>query len=108
DSLVEMVKQSEVMQVYETSLKNLQMDHEAQQLIKDFINIKDHYDDVQRFGRYHPDYQEIMTKVRSAKRKMDMNEKVATFKIAERNIQRLLDDIREIVARSVSEDFIVQ
>lgn len=107
DSLIEKVKQSEVMKAYETSLYNLQMDHEAQQLIKAFSNIKNHYDDVQRFGRYHPDYQEIMTKVRSAKRKMDINEKVATFKIAERNIQRLLDDISEIVARSVSEDILV-
>src|SRR5699024_2005374 len=72
-----------------------------------FTNIKDHYDDVQRFGRYHPDYREIMTKVRRAKRKMDINEKVATFKVAERNLERSLADVSEIVARSVSEEVFV-
>lgn len=107
DYLIEMIEASDVMQIYKRSLHALEADEEAQALIKAFTNIKDHYDDVQRFGRYHPEYNEIMVKVRSAKRKMDMNDKVAEFKIAERNLQRLLDDISEIVARSVSEDILV-
>lgn len=107
DLLIDMIKRSDTMREYETTLENLRIDQEAQKLIKTFLDIKEHYEDVQRFGRYHPDYQEIMEKVRSAKRKMDMNEKVASFKIVERNLQRLLDDLSEIIARSVSDEILV-
>lgn len=103
EQLGKMILQSEDVKAYNHSRTNLNNDQEAQQLIRDFQNIKIHYEDVQRFGRYHPDYNEIMKDVRSTKRKMDMNHKVATFKIAERNLQRLLDDISEMFATSVSE-----
>ncbi len=101
--LGKMVLDSDVMESYNNSLQELNEDKEAQRLIKAFKDIKVHYEDVQRFGRYHPDYNDIMKKVRSVKREMDMNEKVATFKIAERNLQKLLDEISGHVALSVSE-----
>lgn len=103
DSLRDMVIHSDVMQEYLQSRLELNENQEAQRLIKAFNDIKVLYEDVQRFGRYHPDYNEIMTKVRATKREMDMNDKVAAFKVAERNLQRLLDDISEIIAHSVSE-----
>ncbi|OZU90429.1 regulator [Virgibacillus indicus] len=103
ESLGKMVMDSEVMEAYNQSRKELNEDQTAQQLIKAFANIKDHYEDIQRFGRYHPDYNEIMKKVRMSKREMDMNDKVAAFKIAERNLQKLLDQISQYIAESVSE-----
>lgn len=93
---------SEVMRDYLEKKASLEQDKEAQKLVKAFNDIKEHYDDIQRFGRYHPDYQEIMKKVRSTKRAMDMHESVAAFKVAERNIQSLLDEISEMIAFSVS------
>ncbi|GGB45004.1 YlbF family regulator [Virgibacillus dakarensis] len=99
-----MVLQSDVMEAYNNSREALDNDDEAQKLIKAFTDIKIHYEDVQRFGRYHPDYNQIMKEVRSIKRKMDMNEKVAAFKVAERNLQKLLDEISQYIALSVSKD----
>ncbi|MFC4556995.1 YlbF family regulator [Virgibacillus kekensis] len=99
-----MVLKSDIMESYQKSLRALNEDEEAQRLIMAFKDIKVHYEDVQRFGRYHPDYSDIMKKVRAAKREMDMNDKVAAFKIAERNLQKLLDEISEYVAKSVSDD----
>jgi len=107
DSVGQLIIESEVMKQYESACATLQNDSEAQRLIDDFNHIKEDYEEVQRFGRYHPDYSEIMKTVRSAKRKMDMNESVAAFKIAERNLQRLLDEISEIIAHSVSEEILV-
>lgn len=104
EKLGKMILQSEVMEEYKRKRKELESDTHAQQLIKAFNDIKIHYEDVQRFGRYHPDYNEIMKNVRSTKREMDMHEKVAAFKVAERNLQRFLDEICEIIARSVSEN----
>ncbi|WP_010530429.1 YlbF family regulator [Lentibacillus jeotgali] len=100
----EMVLKSDVMESYEEARKDLNEDAKAQQLIKAFNDIKEHYEEVQRFGRYHPDYNEIMKKVRSSKREMDMNEKVAAFKVAERNLQNMLDEISEYIAFSVSDE----
>lgn len=104
EQLGKMVLDSDVMKVYNNSQKELNEDIEAQKLIKTFKDIKHHYEDVQRFGRYHPDYNEIMKQVRASKREMDMNDKVASFKIAERNLQKLLDEISELVALSTSEE----
>ncbi|GAB3068093.1 YlbF/YmcA family competence regulator [Virgibacillus ainsalahensis] len=103
EELGKMVLDSDVMAAYNNSQTALNEDEEAQKLIKAFADIKSHYEDVQRFGRYHPDYNKIMKQVRSTKRDMDMNEKVAAFKIAERNLQKLLDEISQYVALSTSE-----
>lgn len=71
--------------------------------IKAFQRLKDQYEDVQRFGKYHPDYHTIMKKIRTEKRELDLNERVADLKLAENEYQDLLDEISFIIGRSVSE-----
>ncbi|WP_080874855.1 YlbF family regulator [Oceanobacillus timonensis] len=100
--LGKMVLQSDVMKQYQSAKQALDEDKEAQHLIRTFADVKEHYEDVQRFGRYHPDYYDIMKQVRSKKRDMDLHDKVAAFKVAERNLQNLLDEISQFVAESVS------
>jgi len=107
ERLVSVVMQSETMQEYIYKRNELNQDKEAQDLIQRFNDLKSHYEDVQRFGRYHPDYNKIMTDVRSAKRKMDMHPTVSAFKIAERSLQKLLDDISEHIAAGASEQIMV-
>lgn len=107
DDVIYKIIHSEVMDEYIRASNHLENDREAQQLINQFNDVKELYEDVERFGRYHPDYSDIMRKVRSTKRKMDLNETVATFKKAERNIQSFLDEISETIAHSVSDKIIV-
>lgn len=107
EELAKMILQSDVMNEYKEAKTLLNNDKYAQQLIKAFQDIKEQYEEVERFGRYHPDYNEVMKTVRSAKRKMDMNEYVAAFKVSERNLQRFLDGISEQIAKSVSDHIIV-
>jgi len=101
--LGDMIQQSDVMHEFKAARDALYNDSESTKLINAFADMKGHYEDVQRFGRYHPDYREIMKKVRLTKREMDMNDKVAQYKIAERNLQLMLDEISECIALSVSE-----
>jgi len=101
--LGKVILNSEIMQEYSKAKTALHENKEAQKLIHDFNEMKGHYEDVQRFGRYHPDYSTIMKEVRAAKREMDLNDKVAAFKVAERDLQRLLDEVSETLAQSVSE-----
>lgn len=101
--IAKMVLHSEVYEAYMEAKLAMENDPETQVLIKEFTQVKDQYEDVQRFGRYHPDYSEIMKTVRMKKRAMDLNDKVATFKIAERKFQGLLDEISQYIAFSVSD-----
>lgn len=107
ESLAKMILQSEVMHEYRQAYLAMKNDETAQQLIRSFTEIKELYEQVERFGRYHPDYTEIMKKVRSVKREMDMHPLVYNFKLKERESQRFLDDISELIAKSVSEQIIV-
>lgn len=107
DHLAEMIKKSDVMQSYTEAKRAMDENEETQRLIRAFNDIKGHYEDVQRFGRYHPDYSHIMKEVRAIKRQMDMDDYVAAYKVAERNYQRLLDEISENIAFSVSEQIMV-
>ncbi|TRM12290.1 YlbF family regulator [Lentibacillus cibarius] len=103
EQLSKMILQSDVLKAYQQARKSMEEDKEAQQLIGAFNDIKEQYEEVQRFGWYHPDYKEIMKKVRTSKREMDMNDKVAAFKVAERNLQKMLDEVSEYIAFSVSD-----
>jgi len=107
DKLIDHIKYSDVMKSYEDAYNKLNENKEAQKLIQAFKKMKLDYEEVERFGRYHPDYNNIMKNVRRVKRQMDMNEYVAAFKVAERQLQNFLDEISTVVAHSVSEHIIV-
>ncbi|UTL74242.1 regulatory iron-sulfur-containing complex subunit RicF [Bacillus halotolerans] len=101
--LAEMILQSETAENYRNCYKRLQEDEEAERIIRSFIKIKEQYEDVQRFGKYHPDYREISRKMREIKRELDLNDKVADFKKAETELQSILDEISVEIGTAVSE-----
>ncbi|MGV4320477.1 regulatory iron-sulfur-containing complex subunit RicF [Bacillus mojavensis] len=101
--LAEMILQSETAENYRNCYKRLQKDEEAGRIIRSFIKIKEQYEDVQRFGKYHPDYREISRKMREIKRELDLNDKVADFKKAETELQSILDEISVEIGTAVSE-----
>ncbi|AKG04669.1 MULTISPECIES: YlbF family regulator [Salimicrobium] len=103
EEIGQIIMKSDVMEEFYEAKSDLAKDEEAQTLIRNFNKMKDQYEEVQRFGRYHPDYSKIMKSIRSVKREMDMHPSVARYKRAERELQKLLDDISQDVAFSVSE-----
>ncbi len=103
EALGQMILESEVMQNFYKAKDTMDKDIEAQKLITRFTEIKESYDEVERFGRYHPDYSKIMKEIRVAKREVDMHETIAAYKMAETNLQKLLDEISQLVAFSVSD-----
>lgn len=107
DELLQMIIHSDVMKQYQDAKNRLDHNADAQNLINRFSNIKEDFEEVRRFGTYHPDYNNIMKNVRSVKRNMDMNPFVANFKRTERELQRFLDEISEYIARSVSDNIMV-
>ncbi|MDV2582512.1 YlbF family regulator [Alkalibacillus haloalkaliphilus] len=102
EKLGKMIKESEDYEIYTNHKDQLYNDPEANRLMTDFQQMKADYEDVQRFGRYHPDYSKIMKEIRQLKRELDMHETVASYKQTETQLQMLLDEVSEIVAKSIS------
>jgi cell fate (sporulation/competence/biofilm development) regulator YlbF (YheA/YmcA/DUF963 family) len=103
EQLAKMVLESDIAEQYQICLYKLQNNKETQRKINRFVSLKELYDEVQRFGKYHPDYKKVMSQIREIKREMDMDPLVAEFKLAENDLQDLLDAISIIVGGSVSE-----
>lgn len=103
DELSAMILSSEQAQKLRQAYQAVYEDIELSTRIKAFQRIKDQYEDVQRFGKYHPDYNTIMKQIRTEKRQLDLNEQIAALKVAENDYQDLLDEISLIIGHSVSE-----
>ncbi|WP_428908759.1 YlbF family regulator [Niallia sp. Krafla_26] len=103
EEISKMVLQSEIAEEYFRCIYKVKNNLETQRKIREFIKVKEQYEEVQRFGKYHPDYRVVMIKVRELKREMDLDEHVAKFRIAENELQSLLDEISVIIGHSVSE-----
>jgi cell fate (sporulation/competence/biofilm development) regulator YlbF (YheA/YmcA/DUF963 family) len=101
--LAKMVLQSDIAEQYQICLYKLQKNMGTQRKIDRFVSLKESYEEVQRFGKYHPDYKQVMTQIRENKREMDLDPLVAEFKLAENDLQDLLDAISIIVGGAVSE-----
>lgn len=101
--LAKMILKSDIADEYRVCLYNLQTNKETQRKIHQFVSLKDLYEDVQRFGKYHPDYKSVMTQIRAAKREMDLDDIVAAFKLAENDLQGILDEISCLIGGAVSD-----
>ncbi|WP_413301505.1 YlbF family regulator [Bacillus sp. 1P10SD] len=102
ESLARMVLESDVVEQYQICLYKLRSNKETQRKINRFVSLKELYEEVQRFGKYHPDYKRVMTQIREVKREMDLDPLVADFKLAENDLQSLLDEISMLVGGAVS------
>jgi cell fate (sporulation/competence/biofilm development) regulator YlbF (YheA/YmcA/DUF963 family) len=102
DILTSMILQSETFAQYKSCKHRLRQNSEAQSLMHKFVKMKEQYEEVQRFGKYHPDYTKVSTEVRELKRTVDLQEDVAAFKKAERELEELLNQVGRIIADSVS------
>lgn len=103
EGLTGMLLASEVVAEYHRAYDDVYSDAKLVTAIQDFTDMKERYEEVQRFGRYHPDYNIVMKSIRVQKRELDVNERIAALRLAENDVQYLLDQIGSIVAKSVSE-----
>ncbi|PFO09924.1 regulator [Bacillus sp. AFS076308] len=103
EDLAKMVLKSDIAEQYQICLYKMQTNKETQRKINRFASLKELYEEVQRFGKYHPDYKRVMMQIREAKREMDIDPLVADFKLAENDLQTLLDEISKFIGGAVSE-----
>ena len=101
-TLAEMILQSEQYKQYEAAKSALRRNVDAQEMIWEFNKRKDDFEEVQRFGKYHPDYSRVSKEMREFKRKLDLYEPIALFKKSEKDLEELLNEVSAIVAHAVS------
>ena len=104
EDLSDMIVQSKVYFNYREAQKTLKQDDEAHLLYQAFLKSKERYDEVMRFGRYHPDYQNVMLDTRRRKRAYEMVPNVMEYKSKEVQLQNLIDEVLTNIALSVSEN----
>lgn len=104
DELSEMIKSSTIYYEYNEAKQKLETNFEVKVLRQKFDQIKSHYDDCLRFGRYHPDYSRVMKETRQQKRAYEMHPVVSDFKTKEAALQNLLDEVISIISFSISKN----
>src|SRR6185312_7801461 len=87
EELTKFLLSSETVDQYRKAYEDVYSDAELAKSIKAFTEMKERYEEVQRFGRYHPDYNIVMKSIRIQKRDLDMNEQVAALRLAENDVQ---------------------
>lgn len=80
----------------------LARDARAQELIRRFQEKKREYEDVMRYGRYHPDYGRVVEETRALKRELDKLETVSRFREAEARLDELFYAVSKTLAHAVS------
>lgn len=95
---------SEEMKRYLELRKQMDQDHEAMASIASFNQMKEAYEEVQRFGKYHPDYNKVTREIRQKKREMEKIASIAAFKQAEDALDELLYRVSRTIADAVSDN----
>lgn len=103
-AVLDMVKSSAVFANYRQKRENLYNDSTAMQLKSVFEAKKNQFEQIASYGNFAPDYREKQRSVRKAKRALDLNETVADFRLAETDLQELLDEIGLTIAQTISDE----
>lgn len=97
-----MINQSREVSDYLQAKRQMEQDAEVQRLLSVFETKKQQYEDVQRFGKYHPDFNHISKEVRELKRTIELMDSVQAFKRAEDRLDELLYQVSRTIADAVS------
>jgi cell fate (sporulation/competence/biofilm development) regulator YlbF (YheA/YmcA/DUF963 family) len=72
------------------------------QLVGQFNNYKEKYQEVQKYGKYHPDLKEVQIGFSEAKTSLYNHVLILEYKQLEKKIQSLLDRISTEIAEAIS------
>ena len=103
EGLSDMIVQSELYHDFRAAQEMLNNDDETS-YVSGFLKSKVAYDEVMRFGKYHPDYQKVMLETRRRKRAYEMLPVVMDYKSKEVALQNLIDEVVSKIAFSVSKN----
>lgn len=75
-------------------------------IVEEFNTAKEKYDEVNKYGTYHPDYQKVKLRLIKAKEALYRNELVKKYKELERKIQQMLNDASKEIVKALKMDIV--
>ena len=103
DRLTMMLIRTDEFNHYIQSKNALKLDESYQNLYQDFIEMKEHVNEVMRFGHYHPDYKTVMKKARQMRKTLTQHPSYVEYKESEIEFYNLLDMTMVELTRSVTD-----
>lgn len=100
--LADQINESEEVQRYLKLQQELRQNSEAQKLIQQFQEAKELFEETQRFGIFHPDYQEAKEKVSIAYQNLQSHPLIGSFLEVEDQLDQLLYQVSVTIAHAVS------
>lgn len=102
--LVAAILQSQTFTHYKEKRQTMMESSDAAKSRQDFMRKKERFEELARFGSYAPGFKEEQLALRRLKRKLDLNEAVADFRVYETALQSILDGISQTLAQTISEE----
>ncbi len=96
--------ESKLASKYLASYSEMEYDKEVNEIVSQFIKKKESFEEIESYGKYATDFKEKRRDVRKAKRLLDTNEIIATFKFNETSFQNMLDYVTFDLASIISAD----
>lgn len=100
--LGETIKNSALTREYLFWKSEVTRDDEARKLSIRFAKAKEKFAECERFGRFHPDYNEALDEVYALESQLDELDSVRNYKAAESTLDLLLNEVSRTLAYAVS------
>ena len=82
--------------------QQLDENEQLQQLITAFQKTNIKYEEVRKYGKYHPDLKDVQKQFQQAKSNLYSHPLIVEYKQLEQQIQKQLDTISKTIATSIS------
>lgn len=100
--LADLINQSNEVAVYLKYKQEIETDEEIRKLKGELAKVKQLYEETERFGKYHPDFNEAKVKVDEVLNKINQHQLIKSYKQAEDKLNQLLYSISSTLAGSIS------
>ncbi|QGQ96956.1 YlbF family regulator [Paenibacillus psychroresistens] len=80
----------------------MEHDNSVKEIIRSFAKKKELFEECERFGHFHPDYNSAMEQVQKVQEQMEQNQVWSRFNQAEHQLDDLLYTVSKTIAHSVS------
>jgi cell fate (sporulation/competence/biofilm development) regulator YlbF (YheA/YmcA/DUF963 family) len=93
--LAEAITQSELFMEYKNCQQELLLDETFLALKDDFLKLKDAFEEVSRYGSYHPDLERVRKDYQKAKVELMSHQLFKRFKRIEKELDTMIFEIEE-------------
>lgn len=102
--LIEAILNSDTFNQYLVQKQRLNTAADVKVLQENFLALRETVEDMERYAAYAPDFRQKKRDLRHAKRELDLHEDVANFRVAETEMQEILDMVGYRLANTISKD----